>query len=167
MTIVLPHGVLFRGAAEGGIRKNLIEGNYIDTIIGLPGNLFYGTSIPTIIMVLRKGKKTDDILFIDASQEFLKVKTQNELTEENIDKIFKTYLERKDVERYAHLATKQEIIDNDYNLNIPRYVDTSEPEQEIDLDEVFNALGNTDEEIKAATEEVNKYLRLLGLQELK
>ena len=123
-----PHGVLFRGAAEGKIRQFLIEKkNYIDAVIGLPANVFYGTSIPTCILVMKKCRKEDDnILFIDASKEFEKVKTQNKLRSEHINKIIDTYRERKEIEKYSHCATLQEIKDNDFNLNIPRYVDTFE-----------------------------------------
>lgn len=146
MAIVLPHGVLFRGAAEGTIRQNLIEhpsGNNIYAIIGLLSNLFYGTSIPTIVMVLKKKRTSKDILFIDASNEFEKGKNQNRLSDNNIEKIISTYRERKDVPKYAHLASIEEIRQNDYNLNIPRYVDTSEEpeeEEEIDINEVRNLL---------------------------
>ncbi|MBD5370300.1 MAG: type I restriction-modification system subunit M, partial [Bacteroides sp.] len=126
MACIAPHGVLFRGNAEGTIRRFLIENkNYIDAVIGLPANIFYGTSIPTCIIVMKKCRKEDDnILFIDASKEFEKVKTQNKLREEHIRKIVETYRDRKEIEKYSHCATLQEIADNDYNLNIPRYVDT-------------------------------------------
>lgn len=165
MAIVLPHGVLFRGAAEAPIRTSLVENNLIDTIIGLPANLFYGTGIPTVVMVLKRNKTSKDILFIDASNEFKKAKNMNELTDENIEKIFKTYQERKDVERYAHLASIKEIRDNDYNLNIPRYVDTSEEEPEIDLKEVEHQLNEVEKEIEKLQEVINKQLRELGVIE--
>ena len=165
MAIVLPHGVLFRGAAEAPIRTSLVEKNLIDTIIGLPANLFYGTGIPTVVMVLKRNKTSKDILFIDASNEFKKAKNMNELTDENIEKIFKTYQERKDVERYAHLASIKEIRDNDYNLNIPRYVDTSEEEPEIDLKEVEHQLNEVEKEIEKLQEVINKQLRELGVIE--
>lgn len=147
MAIVLPHGVLFRGAAEGVIRKALIEKNYLDAVIGLPSNLFYSTGIPTVILVFRKDRKTNDILFIDASQHFEKDKKQNRLREEDIDLIFETYKNRQDVDKLAHVATLDEIKDNDYNLNIPRYVDTFEEEAPIDLDDVNRQLAEVDEEI--------------------
>lgn len=134
MAIVLPHGVLFRGAAEGKIRQTLIEKNYLDAVIGLPANLFYGTSIPTIILVLKKNRKNKDILFIDASNDFEKCKNQNNLTDENVDKIISTFKERKDIDKYAHVASIEEIRENDFNLNIPRYVDTFEEEEPIDLE---------------------------------
>lgn len=163
MAIVLPHGVLFRGAAEESIRKTLIQKNMIDTIIGLPANLFYGTSIPTTIMVLKKNKDNRNILFIDASKYFTKNKNKNSLSEEDIDRIFNAYNERKDIERFAHVASQQEIIDNDYNLNIPRYVDTSEEEPEIDLKEIEKQLKDVDQEIKELQEKLNEQLRLLGV----
>ena len=167
MGIVLPHGVLFRGGTEGAIRKQLIENNQIETIIGLPSNLFYSTGIPTIIMILRKNRPTDSsVLFIDASKEFKAGKKQNVLADENIEKIFKAVTERKDVEKFAHLATKEEIAGNDYNLNIPRYVDTSEEEEEIDFNEVRNELKKCDEEIKDVLEKINADLKLLGLEEI-
>src|SRR5690606_34151942 len=120
MAIVLPHGVLFRGAAEGAIRQAIIEKNYLDTVIGLPANLFYGVSIPTTILVFKKkSRKTKDILFIDASNEFEKGKNQNKLTDENIKKIIETYRNRVDVDKYAHVASLEEIKANEFNLNIP------------------------------------------------
>ena len=166
MAIVLPHGVLFRSAAEGVIRKNLIEhrdGNHIYAVIGLPSNLFYGTSIPTVIMVLKKKRSSKDILFIDASREYTKGKNQNKLSEENIDKIIKTYRERKDVCKYAHLATIEEIRQNDYNLNIPRYVDTYEEEEEIDINEVKKLLEQDKKEIAALEAEIAEQFKLLGI----
>lgn len=147
MAIVLPHGVLFRGAAEGTIRKAILEKNWLDAVIGLPANLFYSTGIPTTILVFTKNKKNNDILFIDASQHFEKGKNQNNLRDEDIDLIFKTYADRKEVDRLAHVATIDEIRENDYNLNIPRYVDTFEEEEPIDLDEVNRELSEVDAEI--------------------
>ena len=162
MGIVLPHGVLFRGAAEEDIRKTLVNKNYIDTIIGLPANLFYGASIPTIVMILKKDQKQDrNIVFIDASKEFAKNKNKNALRQEDIDKIFKTYVERKDVDKYAHLASMDEIKDNDYNLNIPRYVDTTEEEPEIDLDAVLKKIDKDNEEIESLQTEIEDQLKVL------
>lgn len=163
MAVVLPHGILFRGAAEGAIRKALIEKNRIDTVIGLPANLFYGTSIPTIVMVLKKSKKNKDILFIDASRDYEKAKNKNELTEDNIRKIFDAYKDRKDIEKYAHVASLEEIRKNDFNLNIPRYVDSSEEEEEIDLAKVAQELGEVRAEIAKVQEELNKQFKLLGV----
>ncbi|PEX06576.1 type I restriction-modification system subunit M [Priestia megaterium] len=133
MAIVLPHGVLFRGAAEGVIRKKLLEEGSIDTVIGMPANLFFGTSIPTTVIILKKNRTTRDVLFIDASNEFVKGKNQNKLSTENIDKIVETYKKREDIEKYAHVATFNEIKENDFNLNIPRYIDTFEEEAPVDM----------------------------------
>ena len=128
MALVLPHGALFRGAAEGHIRKFLIqEKNYLDAVIGLPANVFYGTGIPTCIMIFKKCREYDDnILFIDASQEFEKIKTQNHLTDEHVNKIVETYTKRETIDKFSYVADLEEIEENDYNLNIPRYVDTFE-----------------------------------------
>ena len=147
MAIVLPHGVLFRGAAEGHIRQFLIEDkNYLDAVIGLPANIFYGTSIPTCVLVFKKCRENpNDILFIDASQDFEKVKTQNQLRPCDIDKIVDTYRNRKEIEKYSHVASLDEVKENDYNLNIPRYVDTFEEEEPIDIDAVATSLLELDE----------------------
>lgn len=133
MAIVLPHGVLFRGGEEGVIRKNLIESNYIDTIIGLPANIFFGTGIPTIIMVLKKNKENTDILIIDASKGFIKEGKNNKLKASNIKKIVDTVIKREDIEKYSKVVTREEIRANDYNLNIPRYVDSSESTESWDI----------------------------------
>ncbi len=168
MAVVLPHGVLFRGASEGIIRKYLVEDkNYLDAVIGLPANIFYGTSIPTCILVFKKCKKHDNVIFIDASKDFEPGKNQNRLRDEDIEKIIKTYKERKEVEKYCHLATIEEIKENECNLNIPRYVDTFEEEEEIDLDALYDELEKIDKEDKEVTQELNKYLKELGLKELK
>jgi type I restriction enzyme M protein len=142
MAVVLPHGALFRSGAEGQIRKYIIEKqNYLDAVIGLPANIFYGTSIPATIMVFKKCRRdNEDILFIDASKEFDKGTNQYVLNNENIGRIFATYKERKEVDKYSHKATLAEIQENDYNLNIPRYVDTFEEEAEIDLKAVAKEL---------------------------
>lgn len=165
MAIVLPHGVLFRGAAEGKIRQTLIEKNYLDTVIGLPANLFYGTSIPTTILVFKKNRKNKDILFIDASNDFEKGKNQNTLSEKNIKKIIDTFDNRTDVDKYAHVATIDEIKENDFNLNIPRYVDTFEEEEPIDLKEVQQQIAQDDKEIAELEEEIRKQFELLGILE--
>ena len=133
MAIVLPHGVLFRGAAEQKIRQHLLEEGTIDTVIGLPANIFYNTSIPTTIIILKKNRTNKDVFFIDASKEFEKGKNQNNMTEDHIAKILETYQKRENVEKFAHLASFEEIVENDYNLNIPRYVDTFEEEAPIDM----------------------------------
>ena len=159
MAIVLPHGVLFRGASEGKIRKNIIDNNLLDAVIGLPANLFYGTSIPTCVLVFkgREARQNKDILFIDASNEFEKGKNQNKLTPDNINKIIDTYRNRENVEKYSHVASLAEIKENDYNLNIPRYVDTFEEEEVIPLSEVAQELT----EVKAEIE--SSYQSLFGL----
>lgn len=142
MAIVLPHGALFRSGAEGQIRKYIIEKqNYLDVVIGLPPNLFYGTSIPATILVFKKCRRDDeDILFIDASKNFEKVGNQNKLTNENIEKIFDTYKNRKEIDKYSHRANLDEIKENDFNLNIPRYVNTFEDEAIVDISEVAKKL---------------------------
>ena len=165
MACVAPHGVLFRGAAEGKIRQFLIEKkNYIDAIIGLPANIFYGTSIPTCILVMKKCRKEDDnILFIDASKEFEKVKTQNKLRPEHIEKIVNTYRERKEIEKYSHCASMQEVKDNDYNLNIPRYVDTFEEEEEIDIQAVMSEIKELEAKRAELDAQIEVYLKELGI----
>lgn len=165
MAVVLPHGVLFRGAAEGVIRKYLIEEkNYLDTVIGLPANIFYGTSIPTCILVFKKCRQADDnVLFIDASEEFEKGKNQNNLTDEHVEKILKTYRSRETINRYSYAATLEEIKENDYNLNIPRYVDTFIDEEPVDLDKVQAEIAEIDKEMAVLEEEINGYLRELGV----
>lgn len=167
MACVAPHGILFRGNAEGAIRRFLIEKkNYVDAIIGLPANIFYGTSIPTCIIVMKKCRKEDDnILFIDASKEFEKVKTQNKLREEHIRKIVETYRDRKEIDKYSHCATLQEIADNDYNLNIPRYVDTFEEEEPIDIKAVMAEIKELEAKRAALDKEIESYLRELGIVE--
>jgi type I restriction enzyme M protein len=163
MACVLPHGVLFRGAAEGHIRKYLIEDcNWLDAVIGLPANIFYGTGIPTCILVLKKQRENpDDILFIDASQHFEKVGNQNQLRLEDIERIVSTYRKREGIEKFSHVAELSEIEENDYNLNIPRYVDTFEEEESVDLPEVSEKLvalekemGETDKVIAGFCEEL-------------
>ncbi|MDY3907032.1 MAG: type I restriction-modification system subunit M [Candidatus Enterosoma sp.] len=133
MTIVLPHGVLFRGGEEGNIRKNLIENDNIDTIIGLPANIFFGTGIPTIIMVLKKKRERNDVLIVDASKGFIKVGKNNKLRASDIKKIVDTVIKRETVDKYSRVVSKEEIRNNDYNLNIPRYVDSSEKAESFDI----------------------------------
>lgn len=165
MAVVLPHGVLFRGAAEGHIRKYLIEErNYLDAVIGLPANIFYGTSIPTCILVLKKERvNKNNILFIDSSQHFEKVKTQNVLRPEDIDKIISTYKNRTAEAKYSHIAKLEEVVENDYNLNIPRYVDTFEEEEAIDLAEVAKQLANNDDEMLKTDSEILGFCNELGI----
>lgn len=166
MACVAPHGVLFRGAAEGKIRRHLIENkNYLDAVIGLPANLFYGTSIPTCILVFKKCRKDgDDVLFIDASKEFEKVKNQNKLREHHIKKIVDTYTNREEIEKYSHRALLQEIVDNDYNLNIPRYVDTFEEEEPIDIKAVMAEIKELEAKRADLDKQIEVYLKELGLE---
>lgn len=166
MACVLPHGVLFRGAAEGHIRKYLIEDrNYLDAVIGLPANIFYGTGIPTCILVFKKCREiNEDILFIDASTHFEKVKTQNVLLPEHIDKIISTYQERLNIDKYSFRASLQEIKENDYNLNIPKYVNTFEASEIIDLIKVSNELRELDKEIINTDKAIIDYCKQLNIQ---
>lgn len=165
MAVVLPHGVLFRGSSEGVIRQYLIEKmNVVDTIIGLPANIFYGTSIPTCILVLKKNRThTGDILFIDASNDFEKQKNQNKLLPEHLDKIIAAFEQRQDIEKYAKVATLQEVKDNDYNLNIPRYVDTFEAEDEIDLNRIAQQLKELEQQSQKTDEVIADFCKELGI----
>lgn len=166
IAVLLPHGVLFRSGAEEDIRKYLIKDlNRLDAVIGLPANLFHGASIPVVVLVLKSKRNgnSGNILFIDASKEYKPGKAQNELTDENIQKIVETYENRVDVERYAHVATIDEIIENGWNLNIPRYVDTSEEEEEIDIAAVKTELTDITAKKQAAIAKVNSTMKLLGL----
>lgn len=168
MAIILPHGVLFRGGAEETIRKKLLLDGNIDTIIGLPANLFFSTGIPVCIIVLKKCKKFDDVLFINASNYFEKSKRQNVLLPEHIDKIVETYQYRKEEDKkYSRRVTLEEIKNNDYNLNISRYVSTVTTEDPIDLIEVSKELDKIESDIKKAKDKHNQFLRELGLPELK
>lgn len=166
MACVLPHGVLFRGGAEGQIREHIIkEKNCLDAVIGLPSNIFYGTGIPTCILVLRKKREhAGNILFIDASQGFEKVKTQNILRASDIDNIISAYKERTNKPKYAHVATLKEIAENDYNLNIPRYVDTFEEEEEVDLNAVAAELKKLDVEMAMNDKIIAGYCKELGIE---
>jgi len=161
--IVVPLGVLFRGASEGSIRRAFIEKNLVDAVIGLPQNLFFGVGIPTALFILRKDKTTEDILFIDASREFEEGKNQNFLKPEHLAKIFDTYKARTSVPKYAHLATKQEVAENDFNLNIPLYVDTFEEEDPVDLGAVQADIARIDRELDEVRAELSKALKELGL----
>jgi type I restriction enzyme M protein len=163
MGVVLPHGVLFRGASEGKIRKQLIDENLLDTVIGLPSNLFFGTSIPACIMVFNKQKRDTNILFIDASREFNKEKNQNSLSNDHIQKILNTYKNKKELDKYSHKATLKEIQENDYNLNIPRYVDTFEEEQIVDIKATKQNIANIEKELIEVKTKMNSYLEELGL----
>jgi type I restriction enzyme M protein len=165
MAVVMPHGVLFRGGAEGHIRQFLIEDkNYLDAVIGLPANIFYGTGIPTCILVFKKCREdSGNILFIDASNEFEKIKTQNYLTNENVTKIVDTFKSRETIDKYSHLASLDEVKENDYNLNIPRYVDTFEEEEPVDLDVVSSELKVIDAEMTNTDNTIAKFCDELGI----
>jgi type I restriction enzyme M protein len=165
MAIVLPHGALFRGGAEQHIRKYLIENkNFLDAVIGLPANIFYGTSIPTCILVFKKCRENpDDILFIDASQNFEKVKTQNVLRKEDIDLIIDTYRNRTETAKYSKKATLEEIAKNDYNLNIPRYVDTFEAEENIDIEAIAQEIKAMDEIIATTDKTIAQFCAELNI----
>jgi type I restriction system adenine methylase (hsdM) len=170
MAAVAPHGVLFRGASEGRIRKTVIDKNLLDAVIGLPANLFYGTSIPACILVFKKNRNRNDVLFIDASGRdengnlrYKKDKNQNKLETKNIEDIVNTYKNRVDVNKFAHVASLDEIKANDYNLNIPRYVDTFEEEELVDIEEVKKNIANIQAELVEAETQMAKYLKELGL----
>jgi len=162
MGVVVPHGVLFRGSSEGKIRQQLIEENLLDTVIGLPEKLFFGTGIPAAILLFKKNKTDDKVLFIDASNEFKSGKNQNQLTDSNIARVIETYKARESVDKYAYLASFDEIKENDFNLNIPRYVDTFEEEAEIDLDAVRTERLELKTELESLETEMAGYLRELG-----
>jgi len=166
MAIILPHGVLFRGGAESRIRTKLLKDGHIDTIIGLPAKLFYSTGIPVCILVLKKCKKFDDVLFINAEKDFEKGKRQNHLKPEHIRRIIKTYQERKEEDRYSSRVEMDEIEKNDFNLNISRYVSTAEPKPQIDLADVHKQLTELEGAIAKAEGKHNEYLKELGLPPL-
>ena len=161
--VVVPHGVLFRGGGEGRIRKALIEENVLEAVIGLPEKLFFGTGIPATIMILNKGRKTQDVLFIDASREYVEGTNQNRLGAEQIARIVATYKTFQTVDKYAYRATLGEIAENDYNLNIPRYVDTFEPEAEVDLKAVQKEIEDLETQLAAVRREMEAYLKELGV----
>ena len=165
MAVVLPHGVLFRGASEGKIRRQLVEMNLLDAVIGLPANLFYGTSIPACILVFKKNRPRRDVLFIDASGEGNdeKGKNQNVLRNSDIARIVSTYEARETVDKYSYVASYDEIKENDFNLNIPRYVDTFEEEELVDIDEVKQNIANIEAELVQVQAQMAKYLEELGL----
>ena len=166
MAIILPHGVLFRGGVEERIRTKLLKDGHIDTVIGLPANLFFSTGIPVCILVLKKCKKPDDVLFINASEHFEKGKRQNRLREDDIEKIVDTYQFRKEEERYSRRVSMAEIESNNYNLNISRYISTATAEEEIDLTALHADLVNLEERIVNATNKHNEFLKELGLDPL-
>lgn len=160
--VVVPHGVLFRGSSEGKIRQQLIEENLLDAVIGLPANLFYGTGIPAAVLVFKRNRSDTNVMFIDASRDYQDVKNQNRLRQSDIDKIVATYQARESVDKYAYLASFDEIKDNDFNLNIPRYVDTFEEEAEIDIEAVQDEISQLETELEGVKQEMNGYLKELG-----
>ena len=172
MGVIVPHGVLFRSGAEGVIRRKFIEGNVLEAVIGLPAQLFYGTGIPAAILIFNKGRKSwmeakterdKHVLFIDASREFEDGKKQNRLRDEDIEKIVSTFRGFKEVEKYSHLATLEEIQEAEFNLNIPRYVDTFEEEEDVDIEAVQKEIQEIEAELAETQKELNKYLEELGL----
>ncbi|MFC5631231.1 MULTISPECIES: type I restriction-modification system subunit M [Streptococcus] len=161
MAIVLPHGVLFRGNAEGKIRQHLLEEGAIDTVIGLPANIFFNTSIPTTVIVLKKDRTTRDVYFIDASKEFTKGKNQNLMEDKHIEKILEAYKSREDMDKFAHLASFEELQENDFNLNIPRYVDTFEEEEVAPLTDIVANINKTNQEIATKSAQLTDLLHQL------
>lgn len=159
--VVVPHGVLFRGSSEGKIRQKLIEEDLLDAVIGLPSNLFYGTGIPAAVLIFKRNKKDKNVLFLDASREYQDGKNQNKLRQSDIDKIVATYQARETIDKYAYLATFDEIKDNDFNLNIPRYVDTFEEEEEIDISAIQNEIRQLEMELEIVKQEMADYLQEL------
>ena len=159
----MPHGVLFRGGAEGKIRRKLIEENLLKAVVGLPANLFFGTGIPAAILIFDKAKTTKDVLFIDASREFLDAKNQNKLRNEDIAKIVATFDAFENTDKYSYRATFEEIAEHEFNLNIPRYVDTFEEEEEIDIPAVQREIEELEGELAETRREMDGYLKELGL----
>lgn len=165
MATVVPHGVLFRGGAEGKIREGFLKDDLVEAIIGLPQNIFYGTGIPAAIIVINKNKaeeKRNKVLFIDASNDFVKDGNKNKLRDEDIKKIVKAFDEYQDIEKYASLVQIETIKENDYNLNISRYVDTTEEEIEIDIDLVLQDIRELKLKASDTEEKLNQYLEELG-----
>jgi type I restriction enzyme M protein len=161
--VVLPHGVLFRGSSEGKIREQLIKENLLKAVIGLPANLFFGTGIPACILVFDKNKGDNtDVIFIDASNEFANGKNQNNLRPEDIDKIYNTYHNWETIDKYSYIATLAEIEENDYNLNIPRYVDTFEEEAPVDIQATQQKIFSLKKELAEVEEQMTAYLNELG-----
>lgn len=163
MGVILPHGVLFRASSEGKIRKSLIELNLLDAVIGLPTNLFYGTSIPACILIFKKDRKNSDVFFIDASKDYEKDKNQNILLDTQISKIVSAYKNRENIDKYAYKASFDEIRENDFNLNIPRYVDTYEEEEPIDIKVTKDEISRLENELKIAENKISSYLKELEL----
>jgi len=160
--VVVPHGVLFRASSEGKIRKKLIDDNLLDAVVGLPSNLFFGTGIPAAILIFKKGKKDESVMFIDASREYEDNKNQNRLRDKDIEKVVTTYKTRVNIDKYAYKAERSEIIENDYNLNIPRYVDTFEEEEEVDINVVQKDINQLELDLSSIQNQVKSYLEELG-----
>ena len=163
MGVIAPHGVLFRGGAEGRIRKALIEENLLDAVVGLPEKLFFGTGIPAVILLFKKGRNVKDVLFIDASGEYAEGTNPNKLGEDHIKKVVATYRAFQTVPKYAFRATREEIAENDFNLNIPRYVDTFEAEKEVDLKAVQKEIETLEGQLSEVRKQMSGYLKELGL----
>ncbi len=163
MGVVVPNGVLFRSGAEGKIRQKLIEENLLDAVVGLPTNLFFGTGIPAAILIFKRHRVDQRVLFIDASNEFESGTNQNYLRKADIDKIVSTYRIRKSVDKYAYLAEFTKIKENDFNLNVPRYVDTFEPESPINIVEVNAEINRLNEDLVKTETQMKKYLSELGI----
>ncbi|MEX2410884.1 MAG: N-6 DNA methylase, partial [Candidatus Paceibacterota bacterium] len=165
MVVVVPHGVLFRGSREAKIRQQFIKENLIDAVIGLPAQLFYGTGIPAALMVLKKKRDTNNVLFIDASREYKDNKKQNILREQDLEKITQTYRDYKTIDKYSYVASPDDLKENEYNLNIPRYVDTFEEEEPVDIKAVQGEIEELEEKLKEVRSEMDKYLKELGVLE--
>ena len=167
MACVLPHGVLFRGSSEEVIRKYLIKDlNYLDAVIGLPSNIFFGTGIPTCILVLKKCREQDDnIVFIDASgsDHFIKEGNQNSLRDKDVELIVNTYRNRESIEKFSSVVTLQEIEENDFNLNIPRYVDTFEEEEDVDLEQVSQEIQSIEEELSETNKTIQSFCKEINI----
>ena len=161
--IILPHGVLFRASSEGKIRKQIIENNWLDAVIGLPENLFFGTGIPACILVFKKNKTDNNVVFIDASKEYDKGKNQNNLRNEDINKIVEAYKNRREIDKYCHIASFEEIKENDFNLNIPRYIDTFEEEEKVDMAKVKSDIEQIKIDIEQISHSMKRYIDNLGL----
>lgn len=157
--VIAPHGVLFRSGAEGKIRKELVEKNMLEAVVGLPANLFFGTGIPAVILLFNRGKQTSDLLFIDASRDYEQGKNQNRLRDEDIGKMVKTYNDFQTVEKYAYRATFEEIKENEFNLNIPRYVDTFEDEEEVNIQAVQEEIKELEDKLVETRKQIDAYLK--------
>ena len=162
MGVIVPHGVLFRGSAEQKIRQQLIEENLLEAVIGLPTNLFYGTGIPAAILIFNKAKTTEEILFIDASKDYEDGKRQNKLRPQDIEKIVDTYTGFKTIKKFSAVVPPEEVAENDFNLNIPRYVDTFEEEEPVDIVAVQQNIERLEDELVAVRAEMQKHLKELG-----